>query len=151
MKSLYENDYYSWTYQQLELIKQGKFDDLDIENLLEEIEDMGKSRYRALESSLGQLILHLLKWQMQSSKKDDLHDKERWYRSWVVSINKQRRKAKKELAENPGLKPKVNEIMVKAYWWAREEAADDLNCKMSDFPTQCPWSYNKIMTKDWLP
>ncbi|WP_257292833.1 DUF29 domain-containing protein [Endozoicomonas sp. ONNA1] len=148
--NLYDSDYYSWTYQQLELIKQRRFDDLDIENLLEEIEDMGKSRYRALKSALKELLLHQLKWQKQSQE-DDLHVMDEWYRSWRVSIKKQRRKVNEELDENPGLQSKLNEILVKAYKLAREEAGDDLNCKINDFPPKCPWSYEQIMTEDWLP
>ncbi|WP_257291953.1 DUF29 domain-containing protein, partial [Endozoicomonas sp. ONNA1] len=133
-----------------QLLREGKLNELDIENLIEEVEDLGKSQYRALDSAIEELLLHLLKWQMQSQK-DDLHDMERWYLSWLDSIAKQRRKAKKELKENPGLKPKLDIIFPKAYGRARKAAAEDMDCKVSNFPTECPWSYEQIMVTNWLP
>ena len=44
----YENDFYTWTQQQAALLKSGKFADLDIHNLIEEIETMGRSEKREL-------------------------------------------------------------------------------------------------------
>ncbi len=112
---------------------------------------MGISEYRALKSALEQLLLHLLKWQKQSSKKDDLHDLESWYRSWRVSVNTQRTAIRKVLDDNRGLTHKVDEVMPKAYRWAREAAADAMDCKIKDFPAKCPWSYDEIMVRNWLP
>ncbi|WP_257292792.1 DUF29 domain-containing protein [Endozoicomonas sp. ONNA1] len=151
MQSLYERDFYSWTCQQAELLKEGRLNELDIENLLEEVEAMGRSEYRTLKNCLKELLLHLLKWHMQSSKKDDLHDMDEWYRSWRVSIKKQRREVKHELDENPGLQNKLDKILATAYKQARETAADDMDCRIEDFPTECPWSYERLMTEDWLP
>ena len=45
MESLYDKDFYSWSMQQAELVRQKRFSELDIDNLIEEIEDMGKSQY----------------------------------------------------------------------------------------------------------
>ncbi|WP_257291510.1 DUF29 domain-containing protein [Endozoicomonas sp. ONNA1] len=149
--NLYDSDYYSWAYQQAQLIREGKFNKLDIENLIEEIEDMGRSQYRALKSALRELQLHLLKWQMQSAKVDDLHDMERWYISWLDSIAKQRRRVVEELDENPGLKNKLDEILTTAYQQACKAAATDMKCRIKDFPTECPWTFEQIMTDNWLP
>ncbi|WP_252179634.1 DUF29 domain-containing protein [Endozoicomonas sp. 4G] len=149
--NLYQKDFYSWTCQQAELIRQGKFNELDTENLLEEVEDMGKSRYRALRNCLKQLLFHLLKWQMQSQNKDDLHDMDEWYRSWKVTINAQRVNVEVELDENPGLKHKIDEVLPIAYRLARNSAADKMKCEVKDFPETCPWSYDQLMTEDWLP
>ncbi|WP_257275085.1 MULTISPECIES: DUF29 domain-containing protein [unclassified Endozoicomonas] len=150
MSDLYETDFYSWSYQQAELIRQGRFSELDIDNLLEEVEDMGKARYRTLKSSLEQLFLHALKWQMQS-KKYDLHGMDQWYRSWAISIGKQPIAIQQELEENPGLNNKLDEIFLKAYKHARKLAANDMQCKTNDFPPECPWSYEQIMEEGWLP
>ncbi|WP_257292834.1 DUF29 domain-containing protein [Endozoicomonas sp. ONNA1] len=151
MNSLYERDFYSWTCQQAKLLKEGKLNELDIENLLEEVETMGRSEYKTLKNCLKQLLLHLLKWQKQSQNKDGMHDINEWYRSWKVTVNTQRFDVEEELEENPGLQPKLDEILVKAYQNARRKAADDLRCHVKDFPTECPWTYKQIMTKDWLP
>lgn len=150
MENLYDSDFYSWAYRQARLIRQGRLSELDIDNLVEEIEDMGKSRYWALRSCISELLLHLLKWQMQA-RKDDQHRLEDWYRSWPVSIAKQRLAIHHELGENPGLNSKLDEIMPKSYQYARKSAAIDMECKPSDFPADSPWSFEQIMQEGWLP
>jgi hypothetical protein len=61
----YQTDYYGWTVEQAELLKTGDWQHLDIENLIEEVEAMGRSEKRALESRLVVLVTHLLKWKYQ--------------------------------------------------------------------------------------
>ena len=67
----YETDFYLWTQQQAALLRQGPFNrvDLDLANIAEEIESMGKSDRRAIESHLFVILLHLLKWQFQPSRR----------------------------------------------------------------------------------
>ncbi|WP_257275067.1 MULTISPECIES: DUF29 domain-containing protein [unclassified Endozoicomonas] len=150
MENLYDTDFYTWSYQQAELIRQGRFDELDIDNLVEEVEDMGRARYRSVDSRLSQLLMHALKWQMQVGK-NDLHEMDRWFRSWSTSIAKQRDAIEKELQENPALNSKLTEIFPKAYDYARKLAAREMLCKPDAFPTECPWTYEQVMTEDWLP
>lgn len=148
--NLYDSDPYSWSLNQAQLLRDGKFNELDLENLIEEVEDMGGRHRDALKSALKQLLLHLLKWQMQSQK-DDLHDMKIWYLSWLDSIAKQRLKIEEVLEDNPGLQNKLAEVFTKAYSLARQLAAIDMKCKVNDFPNECPWSYDQIMTRNWLP
>lgn len=61
----YEQDFYGWTMEQAALLKSGRLNELDIQNLIEEVETMGRSEKRALESRLSVLLLHLLKWHYQ--------------------------------------------------------------------------------------
>ncbi|WP_257254795.1 MULTISPECIES: DUF29 domain-containing protein [unclassified Endozoicomonas] len=150
MENLYDTDFYSWSYRQAELIKQGRFDELDIANLVEEIEDMGKAQYQALRSCTKELLLHLLKWQIQSGK-DDQHTMTDWYRSWLVSVAKQRGVILDLLEDNPSLNSKIDEVLPKAYRSAKRDAAADMKYKPDDFPAECPWSFEQIMTEDWLP
>ncbi|WOG28610.1 DUF29 domain-containing protein [Endozoicomonas sp. 8E] len=150
MENLYDTDFYTWSLEQAELIRQGRFDELDLDNLIEEVEDMGKARHRALESCLEQLLMHLLKWQMQASK-DDFYDMKQWFRSWLVSMGKQRDAVHKELKKNPGLHNKLDEIFLDAYDYARKLAAREMQCKPDAFPPECPWTYEQVMTEDWLP
>ncbi len=65
----YHQDYYGWTQEQANLIKTGKFSDLDIENLIEEIEDMGKTERREVTSRMAIVLLHLLKWTYQPERR----------------------------------------------------------------------------------
>lgn len=64
-QQLYETDFVEWVDQAAELLKQGRFDELDLENLIDEVETLGRSEKRALESNLRVVILHLLKWEHQ--------------------------------------------------------------------------------------
>lgn len=101
----YEKDFYSWTQEQASLLKSGQFNSLDIPNLIEEIETMGRSEKRELESRLTVLLLHLLKWKYQEVRRG---------RSWELSIIEQRLRFDETLEENPGLKSKLGEILTKA-------------------------------------
>lgn len=102
----YDQDFYSWTQEQAELLKKGRFSELDIDNLIKEVESMGKSEKRELESRLTILLLHLLKWKYQEVRRG---------RSWQLSIDEQRIQFEEILNENLGLKPKLDEIVKKAY------------------------------------
>jgi hypothetical protein len=65
----YQKDFYSWTCEQAELLRAGRFNELDVFNLIEEIETMGRSEKRELESRLTVLLVHLLKWQYQPMRR----------------------------------------------------------------------------------
>ena len=58
-QSLYDRDFYSWAYHQSILLRERRFDELDLLHLSEEIEDLGKRHYDQLESHLMQIIAHL--------------------------------------------------------------------------------------------
>lgn len=62
---LYYQDYTAWARAQADLLRAGRVEALDVEHLLAELEDMGKSEQRELENRLGVLLAHLLKWQFQ--------------------------------------------------------------------------------------
>ena len=80
----YETDFYLWTQQQADLLRQGQFSELDTVHLVEEIEDMGNSNRFALESYLSNVIMHLLKWEYQP---------ERRCISWELTIDVYKRQA----------------------------------------------------------
>ena len=101
----YEKDFYSWTQEQAELLKTSRFSELDIDNLIEEVESMGRSEKRELESRLTILLLHLLKWKYQEVRRG---------KSWQLSIDEQRIKFAETLDENPGLRPNLDETEKKA-------------------------------------
>src|SRR5215471_8191335 len=65
MRTHYDDDFYTWTQEQAALLREGAVQELDLANLAEEIESLGKRDRRALGSHLRNLMLHLLKWQYQ--------------------------------------------------------------------------------------
>ncbi len=66
---LYEADYYLWIQDTLEKLQHQNYSQVDWKNLLDEIEDMGKREHRSLESNLVVVLLHVLKWQYQPSRR----------------------------------------------------------------------------------
>lgn len=160
MNELYEKDYNLWIEKQKQFLLNKDFDKLDIENLIEELEDMGSSDYRALESYLSVLLLHLLKLDYQNSTLKDPWIENTVVHLWKTSVNNSRRGTLKKLKKQPSLKSKIDEALIEAYEDAKEGAIEELNeyirtdsYKLNDksFPDLCPWKIEDLLTKGWLP
>ena len=138
----YYKDLYLWGIEQIKLLKEKRFDELDIEHLIEEMEDMGRSQQHAIYSHQVNLIMHLLKWQYQSSIQSN---------SWRASIRNARIAMAKLIKENPSLKNSPTNNLVEIYLDARELAADETGLALKLFPVNCPYTLEQILNKDWLP
>lgn len=138
----YETDFYGWTQQQAALLKANRFSDIDLNNLIEEIETMGRSEYRELESRLTVLLLHLLKWKFQPQRRG---------RSWELSIDEQRIRFSRLLRENPSLKSALNTILEDAYRLAIVKAAKETKLDKKSFPIECPWLWKEITEAEFYP
>ena len=92
MGTAYDTDFAAWAAEQAGLLRAGLVNSIDFRNLAEEIEDMGKSEQRALESRLQVLICHLLKWKFQPEQRGN---------SWRATIKEQRLKIKRLFSESP--------------------------------------------------
>src|SRR5215216_2809519 len=90
----YNRDFYSWLMEQARLVREGRWDELDRDNLAEEIESLGREQFNKLESALRVLLLHMLKWDHQPDKRT---------RSWALSIKAQRIAVRRLMDINPGL------------------------------------------------
>jgi hypothetical protein len=134
--SLYDKDFYKWLQTQASFLKKGQFEKLDLENLVEEIESLGRTERRIVESHLTILLMHMLKKQYQPEK---------YTKSWESSIKNARQRLKKALNENPSLKPKLGEILKDAYFSARLDASDETGVEAKTFPKTCPWTLNEIL------
>jgi len=137
-----QQDFYGWTQQQVSLLRSRQFDEIDLEKLIEEVESMGRSELRELESRLTVLLMHLLKWQYQANFQT---------RSWILTIKEQRRRIVKRLQQSPSLKSQLNEVITDAYELARGDAADETGLSESSFPIKCPWTYAQIVDMEFLP
>jgi len=140
--STYESDFYGWAIQQANLLKLGRYNELDTANLLEEIEGMGKSEKRALESRLALLLQHLLKWQYQPVWRG---------KSWELTIKEQRLRIAKILRDNPSLKRQLDPCLVDAYEFAIIQAAQETGMDETTFPNTCPWQWQQVLNNDFLP
>ncbi len=123
----YELDGYGWAMAQARLIRERRFDELDIENIAEEIESVGKSEQREGESALRLIMMHILKWQ---------HQPERRSRSWAGTIKVQRAHFHQVLRRNPGLKSQREEMRQNAYSLARIEAEAETDLPLFTFPEE---------------
>ncbi|QNP30043.1 DUF29 domain-containing protein [Cylindrospermopsis curvispora] len=141
-KITYEKDFYSWVYQQSNLLREGKFEQLDLGHLIEELEDLGNRHYDQLESRLMQLIAHLLKWQIQYWKQTN---------SWRATIRVQRTAIAKLLRRNPGLKSRLQEALNESWSEARDLAIAETDLPDEQFPQVCPFSLEQVMSPDFWP
>lgn len=141
--SLYEQDFYQWTQKTAYFLKQRKFEQVDWDGLIEEIEALGRSEKRAIKSFLVVVIKHLLKWQYQPDRRSG---------SWKGSIRNSRNHLLELLEDNPSLRGDfVIESIAKVYDRAREEAADETTIFLSNFPVLCPYSVEQLLDTEFLP
>jgi hypothetical protein len=142
VSDLYENDPFLWYNENAKLIREKKFDQIDIENIAEELESMGKNERKILESYLIQLFMHLLKY---------IHQTERRSKSWEVSIKKQRNHVVRHLKENPSLKGHLNSLVETAYEDARFEATEETEMPFETFPEKMSFTLEQALKENWLP
>ena len=136
--SAYEDDFYTWTQEQGARLRVGDLSGLDLENLAEEIESLGRSQYDSLVSLWRIVLMHMLKFDYQP---------ERRTRSWAISIRTHRNRAADVLADNPGLKSRSVDALARAYRDAREEASDETGLPLKIFPKDCPYSREDLLTR----
>lgn len=133
----YEQDFYKWTIDQSKFLKKKEFSKLDIEHLMEEIEALGRSERKALESQFKRLLMHLLKIKFQPSHRS---------RSWDTSVRLAKMEIKETLEDNPSLKPKIALIFDRAYQAARLSAALETGLDENTFPKKCPWKSEECLS-----
>ncbi len=145
MNTLYpkhEEDVYGWAIHTAELLRKKKMSEVDFDNIIEEIEVLGRSEQHELTNRLSLVIMHLLKWQYQSSKRT---------RSWELTIEEQRIQAKLCLKVSPSLKSKLNEILENAYEIGKIKAQKETSLDETVFPQQCPYTFEEIMNDAFYP
>lgn len=138
----HDSDFYGWALDTAAAIRTRQFKGVDWEAVAEELEDMGRSERRALESRFEILLAHLLKWSFQPAQRST---------SWSGTIKEQSRKAERLLQQNPGLLPLVGEILNEAYHSAKAVAERDTGIDESRFPAPCPWTVAEVLDEGFWP
>jgi hypothetical protein len=138
----YDNDFFAWSMEQARLLRSGQFGQLDIENIAEELESMGRCDRREIESRLVVLLAHLLKWQVQVGFRS---------RSWSATKGEQRDRIQDLLGESPSLRPVVGSMHPALYVRARRVAADETGLSETGFPPDCPFTPEQVLALDFLP
>jgi hypothetical protein len=139
---LYEADYYAWLVHNAALIRAGRADEADLAHIAEELEDMGRSEKRALGSHLVIVLQHLLKWQLQPTRRST---------SWRLSIDNARDAIEELLAESPTLRRKVPEAIQGKFAIARRNAITETGLPASGVPETCPYTPEQILDPSYWP
>jgi hypothetical protein len=125
---LYEADFYAWTQLQVKLLKDGTWDSLDIPNLVEELETLGRQERREFVNRLGILIGHLLKWEFQPERRS---------KSWLATIREQRRQLRLLLEESPSLKTYLLTALGLAFESGVDVVVRETPLQYEDLPQRC--------------
>lgn len=140
--SLYDTDFFTWTQEQAALLRDGKFDALDLANLIEEIESLGITQRNKVHSHFRRLLQHLLKWQYQPLRRSP---------SWRRTIITQRAEIAQEIGTRGTLFHQRTQLMEEAYPMARRLAETDTGLPLATFPDTCPWPVDQVLDDDFLP
>lgn len=142
IKDLYENDYLLWLQETSRLLKAKDFNNLDLENLIEEIESLGRSERNKLISSLRLIYQHLLKWQYQPYKRS---------KSWSDTVSRERDNIIYYIEDTPSLKILLQNTTVlnKAYQRGRKDAMRETG--ITNLPQDCPYSIERVLDVNFLP
>lgn len=138
----YEHDFYAWAMNNARLLRERRFSEIDVNNVAEELETLGRSEKRELINRLAVLLAHLLKWQFQPQRRS---------KSWRVTIKEQRLKLIEHLVENPSLRANLTDTLSKAYGYAVLQAVKETPLDETDFPITCPYTLDEIFQHDYLP
>ncbi len=140
--NLYSTDYACWVEHTVKLLRQGRLNEVDLDPLIEEVEDLGKSQRQALKSNLRVLLMHLLKWQYQPDRQSN---------SWRSTIREHRNRILDILEDSPSLNNFLAETLEQCYGQACRQAADETGLESKIFPGQSPYTPSQILNEDFLP
>lgn len=117
----HDEDVYGWAVHTAQLLRNKQMTEVDFDNIIEEMEALGRSEKYELINRLSLVLSHLLKWQYQPTMRGH---------SWIYTIEEQRKQSRIHLKDNPTLKSKLNEILDDAYSIAVLKAARETSlCK----------------------
>lgn len=147
VKTLYENDFNLWLEYTIKQLEKQQFQALDIEHLIEELKDLGKSEKRSLESNLMILIAHLLKLKIQCDAPETIKS------SWYNSIDEHRKRVKKQIKQTPSLKSYLETAIFECYNDSRDLAIKEgkrakFGVIIPDeivYPEVCPFTIEEIL------
>jgi Domain of unknown function DUF29 len=140
--SLYNQDFYAWTLHTAKLLRQGKFKEIDMSHIAEEIESMGGRERREFGNRLALLIMHLLKWQFQVANRGN---------SWRYTIKEQRMQITELLEDSPSLKHELSFKLNQAYQKALVMAVLETGLDESVFPKECPYTLDQCLDEQFFP
>lgn len=139
---LYDDDFYRWTQVMAEALRSRNWSALDIENLVEEVESLGRQQRQELRNRLGILLGHLLKWEFQPEQRS---------RSWLSTIRVQRLDIAVLLEDNPSLKASLQDVLEKGYRKGVLLAEGETGLEPRTFPEICSYRLEEVLDDDFYP
>jgi hypothetical protein len=142
LKTLYEIDDSLWLEETIELLKAKKFDALDLDNLIEELEDLGNEKKFRVASFLQQIIRHCLLLQFWTRERE--YNQAHW-RSEIINFKDELNTYLTTNLRNY-LEHNLATIYEKALRYLRQKTDNKVN-----FPDTCPYSLEELLDPNWLP
>ncbi|MEA5620668.1 DUF29 domain-containing protein [Cronbergia sp. UHCC 0137] len=142
VNSLHDTDFNLWLETTVSLLEQGAFLQLDIKNLIEEIEDMGRNDKRALEQNLIRVLQHLLKWKYQPEKRTN---------SWKASITEHSLRLNRAFKQSPSLRKYFDDVFEECYSDAKLITSQETGLEVGVFPEASPFAKVDILNPQYLP
>ena len=141
LKELYETEYDRWLSETVRLLKNRQLEKLDYENLIEELEGLGRSERSAVKSLLLQIIIHLMLYQFWQS------ERERNANHWAGEIITFRVQLEDKLTTNLHnyLADELPKIYQNALLIVQKKT------QLNSLPEQCPYSLQQLLDKHWFP
>lgn len=141
---LYETDYYRWLEEQTALLREGRLEDLDALNLIEEFEELAVGERAAVESHAATIIEHLLKLEHSPAGRPR--------RGWRITVARGRGRLSRRLTTT--LRQHLQRTLDAAFQDGRRAAAIGLEVggvRADQVPKSCPYTLEQILDPDWLP
>lgn len=144
----YDQDFYAWLLRQAALMREARVAELDLGNLAEEMESMGKRERRSVISLTQRTIEHLLRMQLHPDAESLAH--------WKREVRNFRQDLARLLRDSPSLRARMDELLAEAWTDARADAAEDLasygvRVPSEALPEACPYSPAQVLDKNWWP
>jgi hypothetical protein len=140
----YDKDVILWSQEQARLLRAGRFAELDVEHLADEIEDVGKSEKRELASRMAVLLAHLLKWSRQPEMRTN---------SWRSTIIVQRKRVALAIKATSSLKAVMRDPDWREDMWldALAQAQKETGLTAENLPEACPWTTDQAADQSFWP
>jgi hypothetical protein len=139
---LYEIDFYAWTQEQARLLRERRWADLDLDNLVDEVRCVGSSEKREIRNRMTSLLVHMLKWKYQPGHRGP---------SWRRTIREQRRQLSDIVKTSPSLAEYVKQQVTERYLGTTVDAAEETGVATGLFPEDCPFTAEEVLDFDFYP
>lgn len=145
LPSLYEADFFAWTQQQAEALRRRDWSALDIDNLVEEVDSLGRQERSELRELLTALLVSLAKWHYLPQQRG------RHGRSWRLLAEEQRVRIEHHLRDSPSLMAYGPKVTRQVWRIACLVTARETSLSYEMFPKQCPFTWEEVIREGWLP